>query len=433
MICDADGPTSLAGIMGGARSEVGAGTTRVLLEAASWDGANVQRTARRARAAQRGLRALREGPLAPARRSRRRRSRPRCSSSSAARACCRGPIDVGGPGETPPPIALRPARVAELLGRRDRAARAAARSCCRSASASIRCRRRRRALRVAVPHFRRGDVTREVDLIEEVARIDGLDRLPATLPPRRGVVRAADATPSACAGAPRTRSPARGLSEIAGWSFADPALLDRLRLPADDPMRQVVSAREPAVGVAVDHAPDAARLAARRRGAQRGARRRRSRAVRVGDRLPGRRPRAARRRAPRPGRAARRRARAARAGAASPRSAPTSSPPRACSAPCSTRSASSGASPPRRWPFLHPGRAASVLAGERADRLRRRAAPAGRGQLGSRARRDVGARPRRSSRALAPEVVAYVPFAAFPPRARGPRGRRRRRRQRRPR
>jgi len=47
VICDADGPTSLAGIMGGADSEVTPQTTRILLEAATWDGANVQRSALR--------------------------------------------------------------------------------------------------------------------------------------------------------------------------------------------------------------------------------------------------------------------------------------------------------------------------------------------------------------------------------------------------
>ena len=59
---------------------------------------------------------------------------------------------------------------------------------------------------MTVPHFRRGDVTREVDLIEEVARIDGLERLPATLPPRRGAGRAPDAR---AARAPPRRGRAR--------------------------------------------------------------------------------------------------------------------------------------------------------------------------------------------------------------------------------
>jgi len=47
VIEDGDGPTSIAAIMGGARSEVGESTTRVLLEAANWNGANIQRSALR--------------------------------------------------------------------------------------------------------------------------------------------------------------------------------------------------------------------------------------------------------------------------------------------------------------------------------------------------------------------------------------------------
>src|SRR5437868_2180562 len=43
LIADADGPTSIAGVMGGARSEVGPTTTRVLMEAANWIGANIHR------------------------------------------------------------------------------------------------------------------------------------------------------------------------------------------------------------------------------------------------------------------------------------------------------------------------------------------------------------------------------------------------------
>src|SRR5579875_3382615 len=45
LIADADGPTSIAGVMGGERSEVSATTTRVLMEAATWEGANIHRTA----------------------------------------------------------------------------------------------------------------------------------------------------------------------------------------------------------------------------------------------------------------------------------------------------------------------------------------------------------------------------------------------------
>ena len=91
-------------------------------------------------------------------------------------------------------------------------------------------------LDVTVPALRRDDVTREVDLIEEVARIDGLERLPATLPARRGAVgtltheqRVRRAAEDAMVG--------RGLHEVVGWSFAAPDLADRLHLPEDDPRR----------------------------------------------------------------------------------------------------------------------------------------------------------------------------------------------------
>src|SRR5208283_340826 len=80
-------------------------------------------------------------------------------------------------------------------------------------------------LRVHVPHQRRRDVTREVDLIEEVARIDGLERLPATVPPRRAPAgRLTHSQPlrrraeDALAGG--------GLSEIVGWSLTEPRLLE---------------------------------------------------------------------------------------------------------------------------------------------------------------------------------------------------------------
>ena len=123
-------------------------------------------------------------------------------------------------------------------------------------------------LEVTVPALRRDDVTREVDLIEEVARIDGVDRLPATLPARRGAAgmlnhaqRVRRAAEDAMVG--------RGLYEVVGWSFADPALLDRLLLPPEHPMRQVVRLENPHLRCAVDHAPHPARLAARRRASQR--------------------------------------------------------------------------------------------------------------------------------------------------------------------
>ena len=146
--------------------------------------------------------------------------RRRARSTSAARGRARGRS------------ALREARV-ERAARRRRPARAAGRD---PRLARLRRRARRTdGLDVTVPHWRRDDVTREADLIEEVARIDGARASCRRRCPAAPAARPADARASACAAAPRTCSSAAGLHEIAGWSFAAPALLDRLRLPAGRP------------------------------------------------------------------------------------------------------------------------------------------------------------------------------------------------------
>ena len=46
LVCDRDGPSGIAGIMGGQVSEVSEATTRVLLEVANWNGTNILRTSR---------------------------------------------------------------------------------------------------------------------------------------------------------------------------------------------------------------------------------------------------------------------------------------------------------------------------------------------------------------------------------------------------
>ncbi len=89
LVCDANGPSGIAGIMGGQASEVSETTTRVLLEVANWNGTNILRTSRllglRSEASSRF-----EKQLHPALCLRAQRS-PRSSwSSSAAPSWCRG-------------------------------------------------------------------------------------------------------------------------------------------------------------------------------------------------------------------------------------------------------------------------------------------------------------------------------------------------------
>ncbi|MEA2256109.1 MAG: phenylalanyl-tRNA synthetase beta chain [Solirubrobacteraceae bacterium] len=239
VIDDADGPTSIAGVMGGERSEVHEATTRVLMEVASWDGPNIHRTSQVL-----GLRseasARFEKGLAPEQAMEAQIVATKLMLELTGARLVPGTIDVGGPGPAPAVIRLREHRVAGILGRpipRDRQD-----EILRSLEFGVGD--ADDGLDVTVPAFRRNDVSREADLVEEVARIDGLEQLPATLPKRRGAA-------GRLTTAQRLRRRVvdalvgRGVHEIVGWSFTDPGLADRLRLAPDDPRRRFVALENP--------------------------------------------------------------------------------------------------------------------------------------------------------------------------------------------
>ncbi len=239
VIDDAEGPTSIAGVMGGARSEVGEGTNRVLMEVASWDGPNIHRTSTRL-----GLRseasARFEKGLAPEQAMEALVVATELMAELCGARIVPGTIDVGGPGPAPAVVRLRDARVAGLLGApvpRERGGEILTSLGFGIAEADD-------GLDVTVPPHRRNDVRREVDLIEEVARIHGLDRLPATLPTRRsggGRLSVAQRRRRAASDA----LAARGCFEVAGWSFVAPDEAARLRLQGGDPRRDPIVIENP--------------------------------------------------------------------------------------------------------------------------------------------------------------------------------------------
>ena len=239
VIEDEQGPTSIAGIMGGARSEVEPTTTRVLLEVATWNGPNIHRTSWAL-----GLRSEASGRFEKGLQPEQTLQAQALASALILELCgakvAPGTIDVGGDGPALQTIELRERRVESILGVPVAVARQAEiLGALDFATAPV-----ADGLEATVPALRRDDVTREIDLIEEVARIDGLERLPATLPARRGAAgllthpqRVRRIAEDAMAG--------RGLYEVVGWSFTDPGLLDRLRLGGDHPLRDVVVIENP--------------------------------------------------------------------------------------------------------------------------------------------------------------------------------------------
>jgi phenylalanyl-tRNA synthetase beta chain len=240
VVCDENGPTGIAGIMGGQVSEVSATTTRVLLEVANWNGTNILRTSRllglRSEASSRFEKQLHPELCLWAQRVASRLLVELCGAKLVP-----GTIDVRGEIPGPPRIRLRAARVEGLLGmaipQADQRAYLERLGFGVGAAGED--------LEVEVPPERHYDVTREVDLIEEVGRVHGFDRhLPTTLP----------AVADKVGGLSREQSLRRraedslrdlGFDQVVGWSFTDPGESARLRIPAGDPRAEAVMLANP--------------------------------------------------------------------------------------------------------------------------------------------------------------------------------------------
>ena len=134
VIEDAEGPTSIAGIMGGARSEVNDGTTRVLMEAANWNGPNIQRTSSRLALRTEASGRFEKG-LSPELALEGQALAAKLMVELCGARPVGGTIDVGGPGPEAAVLRLREARVEALLGLADPARRAGRDPRARSASA----------------------------------------------------------------------------------------------------------------------------------------------------------------------------------------------------------------------------------------------------------------------------------------------------------
>ena len=240
LIADDDGPTSIAGVMGGTRSEVQDDTTRVLMEVANWVGANIHSTSLKL-----GLRSEASGrfekDLAPEQALEAQAVATRLMLELTGATLVPGTVDGGGAGPAPRTIRLRERRIVGLLGVNITRSEAAL----HLQRLGFETFERPDGLDVTVPPWRRNDVTREADLIEEVARLHGVnDQLPATLPRRRGAV-------GVLSPAQRLRRRAEdalvgsGLYEIAGWSFQPPGRDERLRLGEGDQRRRHVVIENP--------------------------------------------------------------------------------------------------------------------------------------------------------------------------------------------
>ncbi|GGF99471.1 phenylalanine--tRNA ligase subunit beta [Paenibacillus abyssi] len=216
LITDGEKPVALAGVMGGANSEVTSETVNILLESARFDGGTVRKTSRqlglRSEASIRFEKEVDPGRVIPA--------LDRAAALMAVYAAglvTEGVVEAVTAGVSPVTVKVSLSKINGYLG---------------TSLSSLEVKTIFGRLHfeyevsgddvfeVRVPS-RRGDITRDVDLIEEVARIYGYDNIPTT--PIEGASTPGSLTlPQAIRREIRKRLTNSGVHEVISYSFTAP-------------------------------------------------------------------------------------------------------------------------------------------------------------------------------------------------------------------
>ena len=232
MVCDPARALAVGGVMGGADSEVTDATTSVLLEAAYWDPGSIRRTARAlGLATEAAYRFERGGDIEGLREALDRAAQLMADLGGGTVA--RGVLDVYPKPRSHPRLTVRLSRIERVVG------------ACPPRTQVVEILQRLgfavddsgADLQVVVPSFRR-DVFQEDDIVEEVVRVWGYDKIPSTLD--SGGLQLSVARPESLrlARAAGRALNAAGLHECLTYAFVDP---DRIaRMGWDDPSRLLV-------------------------------------------------------------------------------------------------------------------------------------------------------------------------------------------------
>lgn len=228
VICDGEGPVALAGVMGGASSEIRSQTTRVLFECATFDARGIRRAARRhglhTESSHRFERGIDPGDVASV------LARAVTLTTNLSPGAHAAPLPYGAKAPAAPrkPIRLRRDRLNRLLGFEvdwDESLAILRRLGCVEGGpidAEV-------ATFYAPTH--RPDLSREADLVDEVIRVHGVDTVPKILPaihPTRPV-----GSREALVRHARSAAVSVGLSEAITLAFASKA--DHAKLGAPEP------------------------------------------------------------------------------------------------------------------------------------------------------------------------------------------------------
>lgn len=236
MICDAEKEIGVAGIMGGENSKITEDVKTVLFEAATFNGPNIRKSAKRI-----GLRTDASGKFEKG-------LDPRNAETAIHRACqlieelgcgevVGGMVDVKVPLSPLRRISFQPDKINKLLGTNI------------PEEEMLRIFKQEELIydeskkELVIPSFRQ-DLLGNADIAEEVARFYGYDKIPTTLP-------SGEATTGKLSHKMRIEEKARDIAEYCGfsqgmcYSFESPKVFDKLLLPADDVLRNTVTITNP--------------------------------------------------------------------------------------------------------------------------------------------------------------------------------------------
>jgi phenylalanyl-tRNA synthetase beta chain len=238
-IRDAEKAIALAGIMGGGNSEISSSTTDILLESAYFAPSAIRRTARRLGMHTEASHRFERGAdisIVP-------RALDRAATLIAELAGGKlavGSIDVYPTPVQPRVVSVRLARIERILGVKIPAEDVE--RIFRNLEFSVES-PEPGVFSVTVPSYR-VDIEREIDLIEEVARLNGYENIPVTMPK----VRTFSDLPSphlALENKLRDLLIGHGLSEVITYSFVNPSVFDKILLPENDPRRKTIKVLNP--------------------------------------------------------------------------------------------------------------------------------------------------------------------------------------------
>ena len=236
MICDAEKPVGIAGIMGGENSMITDDVDAILFEAACFDGTNIRLSGKKL-----GMRTDAQSKFEKG-------LDPNNASAAIDRACqlievlgcgevVGGMVDVYGKVKEPHEIPFQPERINRLLG----TDLSAEQMLDYFKSLELEYDDDRNVM--IIPTFRQ-DLLGTADLAEEVARFYGYSNIPSTLP-------SGESTSGKVSFKHRVEDVAKETAEFCGFSegmtfsFESPKVFDKLRLDADDPLRRAITIANP--------------------------------------------------------------------------------------------------------------------------------------------------------------------------------------------